>query len=299
MYTSNVLMAFFFLSGYLYTKDNNTFSIIRKLKSIFKTIVLPYFIFTFLLSFPKNIIYNNDISLLSIVSKILLGNASWFVTALITAEIIYSIILKFSVHKKWVMSIIVTMLFIIAILLTGNEISIHSNIWNFHNALIGLLFLYIGYLYKLYEDKFNIINNTLYISFLIITLVITKIIIYKNDIVLTVEPVIINNYLIFVVDTFISLLLMTSIFKILPNNKILEFIGKRTLVCYFFCGAVPLLTSIIINKIGFEYENNYARVIIAFTIVCIITSGIAWFVYKFLPFTLGKKITNSTPASSQ
>ena len=83
---------FFFISGYLFYKEES-FNFIRKIKSIIRTIIIPYFIFTSIIALPKMWIHGNEIDITNIIQSICLGQASWFVAALILAEILFSIIL--------------------------------------------------------------------------------------------------------------------------------------------------------------------------------------------------------------
>lgn len=98
MYVVNALVMFFFISGFLFYKENN-FHIKQKIKSIFRTLIKPYFIFTAIISIPKAIVHGENIEIINIIKQILLGHASWFIAALIIAEFIFSIILYFSKEK--------------------------------------------------------------------------------------------------------------------------------------------------------------------------------------------------------
>ena len=89
-YVSNVLVVFFFLSGYLFYRDES-FSLRKKLVSIVRSLLVPYFIFTTIIAIPKALVHGMDIgtTLLTVVT----GQASWFVAALIVAEIVFSTVL--------------------------------------------------------------------------------------------------------------------------------------------------------------------------------------------------------------
>ena len=52
-YVENALAMFFFLSGYLFYKDNGTIHPKQKIFSIAVNLIIPYFIFTTLIALPK------------------------------------------------------------------------------------------------------------------------------------------------------------------------------------------------------------------------------------------------------
>ena len=57
-HVDNSLLAFVFISGYLFIKpSSNTFDLRHKLLSILKGITLPYFIFTTAIAFPKAFVF--------------------------------------------------------------------------------------------------------------------------------------------------------------------------------------------------------------------------------------------------
>ena len=75
-YVHNALAGIFFISGYLFIGDKG-FSFAHKLKSIARSLVLPYFIFTIILGVLKIVFQHADAA--EVFTKIILGQASWFV----------------------------------------------------------------------------------------------------------------------------------------------------------------------------------------------------------------------------
>ena len=69
LYVANVLIVFFILSGYLMYKA--TFNIKHKLHSIFRTLFIPYIIFTTAMYIPKNIIHSNGVDFVEMTKNIL------------------------------------------------------------------------------------------------------------------------------------------------------------------------------------------------------------------------------------
>ena len=279
IYVANSLTVFYFISGYLFY-HHNTFSLYYKIKSIIRGLIIPYFFFTCLLAFPKA--YINNLPIIKVIMKILIGNGSWFITSLITAEIIFSIILY--LNKKWVLHILPIIAIISAYFLTETAISMHYNYWNFHNALIGVFFLYFGYHYHQYESYFSF--SLFKIMFIFLIFFITKNVEFIFDISLLLDPVLISNYPIFIVDTVSCILFLVPIVKNIPHIKWLSWTGKRSLVYYFFCGAIPMSVTKTIGLTGIIYNNNYILIPIVFIIVYLLTTLVVYVSYKYFSFIL-------------
>lgn len=81
MYVPDVLMAFFFLSGYLFYRPEG-FRLRHKLHSWLRGVLMPYFIFTSALALPKAWLHGADGSLSDLLLTILTGQGSWFIASL-------------------------------------------------------------------------------------------------------------------------------------------------------------------------------------------------------------------------
>ena len=145
-FVDNALCTFFFISGYLFYKET-PFNLKYKFLSILKTIIIPYFIFMSVIALPKALAHGKFVSISDSILSIVLGQQSWFITALATAEILFSILLYLSKQYKWILPIGVLISFIGIIFLTGNEQMLAHNYWNIMDGLLAISFLYIGFLY--------------------------------------------------------------------------------------------------------------------------------------------------------
>lgn len=285
LYVVNALVLFFILSGYLMYKGSN-FNIRHKLHSIFRGLLIPYLIFTTILYIPKSLIHGSGVNISEMATNILTGQASWFVAALCITELIFALTLWITKEKS--IGILTTGIcgFGISIYLsTGNQ----PYFWQLDNACQALFFLCIGYFYHKYELVFNKINKLSYISILFIFYLIIKVYEYVNHVELLIWNIHITNYPLFLIDIFVSSLLIIQVFKMLPNSKWLSWTGKHSIVYYFLCGGVPLLVSKLFTKLGCSYQGNYLLVVAAFLLVYIITSIITYFIYRYFPFIVGKK----------
>lgn len=284
IYVSNALITFYFISGYLFYNKNKPFCLRNKLISIFKNTIIPYFIFSIVIALVKGLIYK-DINIYLIITNILTGKASWFITSLAFSEFIFSILLLINnKYNNYIMPIVCLLLFIISGFINTNNLKI----WNYNISCMSLIYLYLGYLYHKNEKVINNYNTILYVSLSIIIITFIKYIEYHYKINIMICPLEISNYIVFILDSILGIYIIINISKRIPQYKLLKYTGSHTITYYFLCGGIPLITSTIFNKIDFCYNGLYYRIIIALITVYIISTLITWIIYKFFPWTIGK-----------
>jgi len=283
-YVVNAITIFFIISGYLFYRKEGL-NIRHKLKSIVKGLFIPYFIFTAAIALPKAFIYDNLTSVGNIAINIIIGNASWFVAALAVAEILLVLILKFIKDNNLILIITAIIALGISILLSnGNQ----RYPWYADNAMQALFFMILGYLINKNGKLIHTINTKSYTFLILILLILLKIYENKSGLFLTVCPIHISNYAIYITDCLLCFFLMANICSHIPAIKPIEWTGSHSLVYYFICGGVPMLTALLLNHIGFAYNNNYIQVIIAFIIVYVVSTAITWLIYRYVPYIAGK-----------
>ncbi len=284
-YVSNVLIVFFFLSGYLMYKQQ-VFSLKHKLTSIGHSLLLPYLLFTAVLALPKAFVRGWSIDLKSVLLPILTGRASWFIATLIVSETVFSLFLWITRGKVIPLFLLSFCALVGSVLLTKQSTDYP---WCINNALQAVLFLYIGWFYQSRKEVFNRINAPLYTSFLFIFLIVIKGYATYKGVHTMIYPMSIDSYFLFFLDMLTSIFLLVDVCKQLPRCKLVEWVGAHSIVYYFVCGGVPLCLSLALEKVGLDYHGAYYSVLIAYALVCIVASGIVAIVYRYLPFMLGKR----------
>ena len=284
-YVSNVLIVFFFLSGYLMYKQQG-FSLKHKLTSIGHSLLLPYLLFTAVLALPKAFVHGWSIDLKSVLLPILTGRASWFIATLIVSETVFSLFLWITRGKVIPLFLLSFCALVGSVLLTKQST---DYAWCINNALQAVFFLCIGWFYQSRKEVFNRINTPLYTSFLFISLIIIKGYATCKGVHTMIYPMGIDSYFLFFLDMLTSIFLLVNICKQLLRCKLVEWVGAHSIVYYFVCGGVPLCLSLALEKVGLDYHGAYYSVLIAYALVCIVASGIVAIVYRYLPFMLGKR----------
>ena len=223
-YVCNSLSAFYFLSGYLLFNKKNIYNktfFIYKINRIFRTLVVPYFLFTFLMALPKAYIHHEDI--FYILLNIVLGKASWFINALIIAELLFISILVYCKNKY----IFLTLFSLFGSLVcTPINKFFALNIWCFVQTLLVFVFLYLGFLYHQLENKIHNVRKPFIIIIFVLIFLISKIIVENTNLSLCIYPLYINNIPFFLIDSIIGIILIVGISQLISNNILLEFTGK-------------------------------------------------------------------------
>lgn len=286
-FTQNRMTFFFIMSGYLFYKAAGI-DYRRKLKGILRGIIMPYFIFMSVLQPVKHIFYN-DLSP-DIIIEILAGKSSWFVAALVVAEIIFLFLLYISRNRSWLLPICCVLLFSLSAYMERNGL-FAENYWYFKNGIMAILFICAGYYYHKYEDRIVCINRIAYISILLITLIIIKVIEYQNadTMIFSMKANTITNYPMLIADGIVFTLLFIELIKRLPPLSFITYPGSKSLVFYFFCGACPVAVTYVANKSGFGYDGSFVSVIIVYAVVYMLDMALTYAVYRYIPFAVGKR----------
>ena len=282
IYTTNAIVLFYFISGYLFYRQGEL-DCMKKILSIVKSLVIPYFIFTTLIAVPKALLRQESIDWTETVSNILCGRASWFIAALIIGEVFFTTLLLIKRRKTLWLSIAAAVCLITYYIVPFNQ----HNYWQWQDALLAVTFLYAGYLYHQYKDFFHTINKPLYSSLLLLILVLIKVYEYHVD--LPMRNIAIESAPLFLADAMVWLLLVVSMINYIPHVRMIEWTGQHCIVYYFLCGGCPLIVSMLMNKTGLGYDGYFYRFLIAFllcySLATVITAGI----YRYVPFILGRK----------
>ena len=253
LYVENALAVFFVLSGYLFF--NKEFTLTAKLQSILKGLILPYFLFTFLLTGMKSLFIGAPFDL----QRILTGEASWFVATLIFAELVTTLLYSLLRNIHFI-GIISGLLFLVSLMIPFPGI--------LQVVPVALLFLYAGMVMRAYP----VLSDGLkpYHALLLSVLLLLKYIELKQGMMMTVYGVDITSYPVFFADTLIFCDLFLSLLTSLKlkNARFIGYIGRNSLYYYFFCGAVPFAVNRLFIIMNFPYDGNYLRVLLAF--VCIV-----------------------------
>ena len=300
------LSGFFFISGYLFTSNIRVVVLKTKLKQVFRTIILPYFVFVTLLGFPKIIV--GSINAQQYWIDVIMLRASWFVIAIAVMQIIYAVLLS---CKPLISYLIV---FTIVVFLTGYVfVVLYRNppCWLVENpwlhsdvlpnrlpaclnlALVQSPFFALGILFRHYEGMVSkyIIGGgkSLLISVLLYLIVYVWI---DHTYIGSSMCVVMNTYnniiLIFLIGI-IGIWALICISHKIQNVKFVNYIGKYSLLFYFLNGGVLTVVSYVIKKHNFLNPENYVCQIIVALIATLLMFPCIWLIDKYIPILAGNK----------
>lgn len=271
MYVHNALATFFLISGYLFfLKGDISFK--KRLTSIFKRLIIPYFVFTTIIMGIKVLLRNENFDVLEILS----GNASWFVSTLIVIELLFTII-----YNRFKLPAL--LLFIISI--TFLIISVYVTLPGILSVIpIAMVFFSIGMIWNYFSSKITINNK--YCNILTITscilISIIKVIEYHNGMTMTMYYVNISNWALFFTDSLLFMPIIILLSKYVSRINFINYIGRNSLYYYFMCGGIPYLVSLSIKKICDFNQYNIPLFIITYIIVVCITTVVVSCITKIL-----------------
>lgn len=145
IYVGDALVIFFYLSGYLIYRPEG-FSLRHKMRSILQRLVIPYLAFTTLMTVPKALAHGMTLSGRTVgllLESIVLGQVSWFVAALIVAELVFSLILHVSRENIWAV-VLIAVLGLPTSLFASHHVG-ECCVWQLNQALLALSYLALGY----------------------------------------------------------------------------------------------------------------------------------------------------------
>lgn len=270
---------FIFISGYFYKND---MSILDYIVKKFKSLIIPYYIWNFIYGIIATILTTQNI--ISFASKIDLKSlfvepwitgsqfglnlASWFVTTLFLVQILNHIFRniynKVCLNNEYILMIIYLVIGIYGIFLANS-----GHYLNFNLIFIRIMFLIpfynLGYLYKVFLEKKDNLDN---IRYFIIIFIIQFIVLYKyGDI--RFSALYCNNFnkgniLLPYITSITGILFWLRISKLLNaslrNSKVINYIGRNTWtimmhhqLVFFIFNYVIYKISTYINHINFDY----------------------------------------------
>lgn len=282
MYVGDILAVFFFLSGYV-TRYNIDSNYRKMLYSVLRWLVVPYLVFTSLIALPKALLYHSFSGIVPIITHILIGQASWFVCALIVSKLIYIVILRLlkpSIRTLSYSAIVSLLLSAIV----GNSLSPWHNavdFWCVNEALLGYSLTIGGIIFRRYEHHIvRYVFNIWGILTLTALLFVAKFLIISINGQMVFGPLIVTDYPLFVADLLVAVLLIVGLFRRIPRWSFAEWVGRRSIVYYFLCGGCPVVISMLLRRFGFSY-SHYLQIPIAYLLVVILATSLVYLIYRY------------------
>ncbi len=292
-------MAFFFLSGYLFYRPQG-FNVRHKLMSVFRSLVMPYFIFVTLLALPKAFLHGNAVVVSTMAWRIVSGQESWFISALAVCELVFSLILWLTKEKMPGLMVFLVVAMTLNIVVGSGNMLLVTDYWHINEASISFIFIIFGYLchrycrllsFHLRKGKYAIA-----VSMFIVALLCMKCYTYGH-----LEHSVAVNVLVWprgsLLSVSLSVMLLFILFSRIPQGQMhndnvavnaLSWVGRHSLVYYFFSSGIPTALTIALARAGYVYQGHHWEVIPIFFLNTLIITGVVWIVYRYFPWMTGK-----------
>lgn len=302
MYVPDVLMAFFFLSGYLFYRPEG-FRLRHKLHSWLRGVLMPYFIFTSALALPKAWLHGDGGSLSDLLLTILTGQGSWFIASLAVAELLFCLLLWLSrVRWRWLAG---AGLFAVALAygFGTRRLAFEANWWHVNEAVVALPSLLLGYMVHRFDSLGTRWRLGLFALLLVLSLPVNVLVASSSWPSVLVGALVLPR--LFLVKNALSVLLLYLLFTISQRDGVrwveqmprwlaamVSWTGRRSIVYYFFSSGIPTALTAVFSRLGYTYRGCYAEVLVVFFLNLLLITLVTWTIYRYLPWTTGRRKPN-------
>ena len=302
MYVPDVLMAFFFLSGYLFYRPEG-FRLRHKLHSWLRGVLMPYFIFTSALALPKAWLHGADGSLSDLLLTILTGQGSWFIASLAVAELLFCFLLWLSCARwRWLAG---AGLFAVALAygFGTRRLAFEANWWHVNEAVVALPSLLLGYMVHRFDSLGTRWRLGLFALLLVLSLPVNVLVASSSWPSVLVGALVLPR--LFLVKNALSVLLLYLLFTISQRDGVrwvelmprwlaamVSWTGRRSIVYYFFSSGVPTALTAVFSRLGYTYRGCYVEVLVVFSLNLLLITLVTWTIYRYLPWTTGRRKPN-------
>ncbi len=270
--------AFFIISGYLLFRKQLSEPLISECRSLYisrngggyklfinilSRIVFPTILFSIIVFVPNGILRGKTMDIPYFLYKTFGGGTAWFTSALAVSELILLFLFISRQKNIWFYAVACFVLGGLGMALQHGPYQ--YEIWACHRGVLALIYIAIGGLYWKYEKKISILMRWYVIVFILIVYV-AIILFCKNT-----TPIVTLLELkpLGILTTILSCLLLIELCKVLPKNRILNYIGQNTLGIYLISGAVPSVICPIMQKL---IPGSHLWVMLLSWLLCLATA---------------------------
>lgn len=278
--------AFFFVSGYLFFRKHFQIetsygysNFWKDIQNIIFRLIIPTIIFASIIYIPKLFFHGREVSIIQYLYDVWGGISFWFTSTITVSQIILLFLLFTNKKNIWFYFIVSIFLFIISIYLY--DINKSPFPWFYKSGIGATLFMTLGGIYQQYEKyidkKFSkgacYALVTIYLTCAVYTL-------FHNPFRYAVMSMNFNFGGLFI--TLLGITFIVILCKYLPNFKVLSYIGRHSIVFYFFSGMLPASIGLIFQKI-FPDRFYIITILVAIFSICI-GLLLTYIINKYIPW---------------
>lgn len=266
--------AFFIVSGYLFFlkylspkfSNQNKKSFLygggnALINNVLYRLAIPTVLFSTMEFFPSHLLRGHEFTFSTFMYKTLGGCTYWFTSALVVVQIVMYLLLLTRKKTVWFYFLCSGMLFVLGRYWVENDISLFLSYpslpWQYKHGIYALIFFAFGGLYWRYESIIIKMMNK-YVLFIMTIIYATALLLCPDEFCVLVSMLDVNIPGIFL--GLLSTIILIEFCKFMPMSKLLNYLGNNTLGLYFMSGALPIVSSMVVNK--FLPTNFYGLMIV-------------------------------------
>ena len=151
--------------------------------------------------------------------------------------------------------------------------------WYWKSGLVGILPFVLGIYYRKYE---NMLERRRAVTWIPIVLYLAYCVFLRNYKADTNVPGV-KFDCIGVAVMCLGIWSVIRISKWIPENRVLSYIGRHSIVFYFLSGVLPAFWGTVLKRV-FHSSPNYGIVVLSLAFSLISAAVCSWVIYRFLPF---------------
>ncbi len=259
----------------------------QALKNTLFRLVIPTIIFSSLIYLPKVMFHGaSEFSISKFVFDVFGGISYWFTSALTVAQIVLlTLFLSRRTNIGFYVGVSAT-LFVLGLWLNSQHPSMAPEVyfpWFYCTGLEYTFIMVLGGIYMKYEKVMNQFLSPWILCLLGIAYVMTLLYTYDTGLLKFMGVgglVNIGGFLV----VLCGIVLIIELCKVLPPTKWIEYIGRNSIIFYFFSGVMPAM----VGKVaGMVFPNRMYVITIIVTICSLLCSYIlTLFINRYLPFLI-------------
>ena len=286
---------FFMITGYLYAFRNDySMSVASFVLQKVKGLMYPFFTLSFIVLLWNAIYYNvlfpsvenesNSLEILLLTITTYGFHALWFVPCLFYSSVVFYVLLKYQLHH-WIWVIIVTFAVVFTVV-PGAEMFSYYPVRFFVRILIGLMFIYFGYLFFRLLFKFQkrwqlvilIVSGLVMVLSFIVYYLCPGMFPFINIGVCHIEKPII----------YLFLALSSSAFIVVGSqyigNRVFEFFGKNSIIIMAFHMDLTIEVAwLIVGRIPWNVNTTFQSIVVIL-IELVMLAVLILLINRFIPF---------------
>lgn len=283
IYKPFYLSFFFFISGFLFFKDLDKFPFKKKIAGIVNKLLWPVIVFPSLIWIPKMLAHGNSPDIDAYLLDIFGGTASWFVSTIIVAQLISLLLIFIFKSRLHIMLIVGIISMMSAFYLKTIDPSPFP--WYYKSGMVAVFFLVPGGIARKYYDRLERIISLPYL--LVSGAVYICLMLYNYyylgyyQAIMSVEY---DNIPLGLFNNLLGIFFMIQLCHYIPEVKWLQYIGKNSIVFYFFGGGVPLVIGYL-TRTYIPFQGYVMTILV--TILCVaIVFPICYVIKRYFAWTL-------------